>query len=121
MSNNESPRNDGLTKEFIGTFWEDLKKPLCASRSSCKTYRKKDRDKKLIKNQRPILLLNINTKLISKGLAERMKNVLPFLIPSYETAHVKVRFIREGGRLKSDVLQICDKLQIKGLLMTVDI
>ena len=50
MSNNESPRNDGLTKEFIGTFWEDLKKPLCASRSSCKTYRKKDRDKKLIKN-----------------------------------------------------------------------
>ena len=31
MSNNKSPRNAALTKEFYETFWEDLKKPLCAS------------------------------------------------------------------------------------------
>ena len=31
MSNNKSPGNDDLTKEFYETFWEDLKKPLCAS------------------------------------------------------------------------------------------
>ena len=50
-----------------------------------------------------------------------MKSVRPCLISSDQTAYVKGRFISEGGRLKSDVLEMCDKLQIKGFLMTVDI
>ena len=81
---------------------------------------KKDRDKKLIKNCRPISLLNIDTKLISKVFASRLKN-LPCLISSDQTAYVKGIFISEGGRLISDVVEMCDKLQIKGFLMTVDI
>ena len=136
MSKNKSPGNDGLTKEFYKTFWEDLKKPLCASitkafhrgelshsqkQAVIKLREKKDIDKKIIKNWRPILLLNINTEPISKVLAERLKNVLPSLISSDQTASLKERFISEGGRLISDVLEICDKLQIKGFLMTVDI
>ena len=31
MPNNKSLGNDGLTKEFYETLWEDLKKPSCAS------------------------------------------------------------------------------------------
>ena len=89
--------------------------------SSYKTYRKKDRDKKPIKNWRPISLLNIDTKLIFKVLPERLKNVLHSLISSDQIANVKGRFISEGVRLISDVLEICDKLQIKDFLMTVDI
>ena len=132
MPNNKSPRNDGLTKELFEMFREDLKKPLCASvtkafhgselshsqkQAVIKLIEKNDRDKKFIKNWRPILLLNIDTKLISKVLAERLKNVLPSLIFSDQTAYVKGRFISEGGRLISDVLEICDKLRIKGFLI----
>ena len=28
MPNNKSPGNNGLTKEFYGVFWKDLKTPL---------------------------------------------------------------------------------------------
>ena len=31
MPNNKSPGNDGLTKEFYETFWEEIKIPLCNS------------------------------------------------------------------------------------------
>ena len=86
-----------------------------------KLIEKKDRGKKLIKNWKPISLLNVDTKLISKVLAERLKNVLPSLISSGQTAFVKGRFISKGGRLISDILEICDKLQIKDFLVTVEI
>ena len=29
MPNNKSPGNDGLTKEFYETFWEEIKRLLC--------------------------------------------------------------------------------------------
>ena len=63
----------------------------------------------------------MGTKLIFKVLAKRLKNVLPSLIFSDQTAYVKGRFISKGGRLISGILENCDKLQIKGFLMTVDI
>ena len=70
------------------------------------------------------MLLNnelIDTKNISKVLAEKLKNVLPSFISSDQTAYVKGWFISEGDRLISDVLEICDQLQIKDFLITVDI
>ena len=117
MSNNKSPGNDGLTKELYEIFWEDLEKPLCASitkafhigesshsqkQAVIKFLEKEDRDKKWIKNWRPILLLNIDTKLVSKVLAEVLKKVLFSLISSDQTAYVKARFISEGGRFISE-------------------
>ena len=65
---------------------------------------KKDRDKRFVKNWRPITLLNVDTKILSKSLAEKRKHTLPELIPSNQTAFVKNRFISESGRLISDVI-----------------
>ena len=31
MENNESPGNDGLSKEFYESFWGEIKKPFLAS------------------------------------------------------------------------------------------
>ena len=65
--------------------------------------------------------MNIDTKAISKLLAERLKKVLPSLISENQTAYFKGRFISEGGRLICNILEISDNLKIKVFLMTLDI
>ena len=40
---------------------------------------KKGQDKRLIKNWRPIFLINVDTKIVSKSLAIRIKEFLPQL------------------------------------------
>ena len=86
-----------------------------------KLIEKKGRDKRFIKNWRPISLLNVDTKLISKALSERLKNVLPDIISENQTAYVNNRFISEGGRLINDLLEVCDTFNKKGYLVTIDI
>ena len=136
MQNNKSPGNDGITKEFYETFWKEIKGPFQNSikkgyivgelsisqrQAIIKLIEKKERDKRFVKNWRPISLLNVDLKIISKVLATRFKKVISSLISSNQIAYVNGRFISEGGRLISDVLEICDTLKIEGFLLTVDI
>ena len=57
----------------------------------------------------PISLLNIYANIISKALSERLKNILSCLIPAQQTAYIKKRFMREDGRLISDIADICHR------------
>ena len=83
FENNKSPGNDGITKEFYCTFWDDIKdtfmrslkeskqlKYLCASQRQAiiKILEKPNRDKRYISNWTPISLLNFDIKMISKSL-----------------------------------------------------
>ena len=119
MENDKSPGNDGLTKEFYVTFWDDIKATFISSLKQAKERKelsisqrqaiiklieKKDRDKRYIKNWRPISLLNVDIKILSKALAKRLKEVLPCLISTQQTAYVQNRNIGESRRLRSDII-----------------
>ena len=136
MQNNKSPGNDGFTKEFYETFCNEIKHPFMnsimearekkkLSTSQCqaviKLIGKKERDKRFIKNWRPISLLNADYKIIAKALATRLKETLPKLISFQETAYVENRFVGEGGRVISDILEMSESLNLKGYIVTVDI
>ena len=83
--------------------------------------KKKDKDKRLIKNWRPISLSNVDSKLISKPLGNRLQDVMPNLVSENQSAYVNNRFISKSGKLISDILEITDSLQVDDLLMTIDI
>ena len=136
MENGKTPGDDRITKEFYETFWDELKFAFIKSINQAKVtgqlsisqrqaviklIEKKDRDKRFSKNWRPISLLNVDTKIISKAMALRLKNVLPPIISTNQTAYVNKRCISESGRLISDILEICDKQKIGGFLVTMDI
>ena len=50
---------------------------------------KKGKDRTLIENWRPISLVNVDAKIISKVIATRIKDVLPFIIHYNQTGYVK--------------------------------
>ena len=92
---NKSPGMDGITAEFYITFWDQIKTKLfsvyCESflsgilpislRTGVITLlEKKGKDHLDIANWRPITLLGIDYKLLTKTLGERLKLVLPGLI-----------------------------------------
>ena len=83
---NKSPGNDGLTVEFYIAFWPLIGALLVDSLNYAFEYRelsnsqkqaiitlieKKGKDKRLIKNWRPISLINVDAKIVSKALAEQ--------------------------------------------------
>ena len=81
---------------------------------------KKGKDKRFLKNWRPISLINVDAKIASKCLAFRIRNVLSSLIHSDQTAYVKGRYIRESVRLIDDILEYTDSNDIEALLFSAD-
>ena len=99
LKNNESPGEDGLTKEFFNYFWENLVDLYLECLDECEStgelcdsqkkglvrisYKKLERI--LIKNYRPITLLNVDLKILTRTLAVRALQILHKLIHRDQT------------------------------------
>ena len=73
----------------------------------------------VIKNWRPISLINVGIKISSKALEARMKTVIHSLIFYYQTAYVKGRYIGESVRLIDDLLKYAEDENIDGIRLYV--
>ena len=65
-------------------------------------------------------MLNVDLKILPKILANCIKKYLPFLVSSNQTAYV-ARFMSAGRRPFSNILQVTDFLNLKGLVVTADL
>ena len=71
---------------------------MCTSQRQAiiKLHEKPNKGKRYISNWRPISLLNLDQKIISKALAIKLKKVFPVLISPGQTGYVNGRFIGES-------------------------
>ena len=118
MKWNKSPGNDGFTAEFYFTFWPLLKEIVVeafneslevkllsnSQRQGVITLIEKEGKNPLhMKNYRPITLLNVDYKILSKVLATRVKEVLGDIVHCDQVGYVKDRNIGEAVRLIDDM------------------
>ena len=108
MKKGKSPGADGLTVEFYRRFWPVVGQLVIDSITHAQqvgfftTYQrlgilkllpKPRKDPRITKNLRPITLLNVDYKLFTKVLADRMKLVLPDIIHTDQNGFIKRRFL----------------------------
>lgn len=135
LKNGKSPGSDGLTVEFYKHFWPLIGDTVvnslnCAysntkmsdeqGRAVITLIPKPNKDPALVKNYRPISLLNVDYKICSKALASRIKNVISFIINDNQTGFIKNRFIGENVRYILDSIDYCKDNNVPGFLLLVD-
>jgi len=81
---------------------------------------RKDKDRRWIKNWRPISLVNVDVKIGSKAIAKRLENVLPHIIHYDQNVFVKVRTIFDAARTISDVMEVTKMRDYQGIMTAID-
>jgi hypothetical protein len=131
MEHNKAPGPDGFPTEFYQVFWEIIKNDLIAlfqdfHKNFVSAYRlnfgvinlipKKDNTIK-IKDYRPICLLNISFKIITKVLTNRIGLVADRIVSPSQTAFMPGRNILEGVIILHESIQELQRKKLDGVIL----
>jgi hypothetical protein len=135
MKSFKSTGIDGFTVEFYKFFLNDIKIPLmkCLNESldndkfsasqrqgliTC--IPKEGKPKHFLKNWRPITLLNVDFKIASACIANRIKPILRNIISETQRGFLKGRYIGECTRFVYDLIDKLEEDDMPGLLLLID-
>ena len=119
MKNQKSPGSDGITVEFYKLFWNDVKEFYINSinysfqtgsltdlqkQSIITLLPKQNKDITSLENWRPISLLNVDYKIATKVIANRVKGVISSMVHNSQTGSIKGRYIGENIRLLFEII-----------------
>jgi hypothetical protein len=135
LKNGKAAGTDGFTPDFYKFFWPKIKNNVFESlsyafesnklsidqrRGIINLIPKKSKDPRLLKNWRPISLLNTDYKIITKVLANRIKKVLPSVINPDQVAYLKNRFIGQNIQTIFDIMGYTKLMDKNGIIVFLD-
>jgi exonuclease III len=135
MNSNKSPGSDGLSKEFYSTFFESLAPTLIKIYKTIHTQERLSPSQQLsyitviskdknnpekLSNYRPISLLNVDYKILTNILSQRLKLVLDQIIHPDQTCAVPGRSIIDNCHLIRDIINYGNDRNMNGILLSLD-
>lgn len=134
MKDNKSPGVDGLSKEFYINFWDvigthllEVIKEMLTIRKMCQSMREgiislvhKKGDPKDLSNYRPITMLCVDYKIISKVITNRLTNVMPHLVGNDQTCGMRGRRISWNTSLYRDIMAYLQDRNQSAITVTID-
>ena len=135
MKNNKSPGVDGYSTQFLKVFWPQLgtffpnyinysynkgilTDSLTQGLITC--LPKPGKPRNLIKNWRPISLLNTTYKLLSLCITNRLREILCRVISREQKGFLKGRTISDCTRLMYDLIYSYLSTNTDGLILLID-
>ena len=136
MGPHTTPGADGLSTLFYQTFFDDLSPLYMAMIKD--NFRKeiltpsqylgyislipKDSDNPLdIQNFRPISLLNLDYKILTKALTIKASQIIAYLIHTDQTSGVKGRNIQQHNHFIRDIISLANDKQTTNLILSLDL
>ena len=135
MNENSAPGPNGLTVKFYKTFFDELAPLLILmidsaikgeglsaelKQSHITLIPKDSGDPLLTKNYRPISLLNIEYKMISKVLANKVSPFLGSIVNPDQAAAIKDRNIQNHNHFIRDIITLAHDREYKTCILSMD-
>ena len=135
MNNDKTPGQDGIPVDFYKVFWVKLERPfmemmeenyikeelhLTARQGILNLIPKANKDTRLIKNLRPITLLNTDYKIIEKAVANKMLPALEHIIHRDQRGFMKDRRISVNIRKMLDIMHQAEKEDLEAVVLSLD-
>jgi hypothetical protein len=135
MNPDKAPGPDGFTARFYQQCWgiikSDLTKMIRKSQSSSKlggstnsaflALIPKEKGALSFNRFRPISLCNTSYKILTKVIANRMKTILPLIIPENQGGFIKGRHIADNIILVQEALHSSVRRKDKGMIIKLDL
>ena len=135
MKNQNSPGSDGITVEFYKLFWNNIKQYYVNSinysfesgsltelqkQNIITLIPKENKDTTSLDNWRPISLLNVDYKIATKVIANRIKHIITKIVDNSQTGFIKRRYIGENIRLLLEIIDNAEDENKPGMIFFSD-